>query len=87
MLLIIVCGAGIVIGLYYSVLILLPLTVVGTGIFVVINTMSGHGLSASLGELLFPLVSGQAGYMLGLTARGAYGHVLARINPAQSNRI
>jgi hypothetical protein len=37
--------------------------------------------------MLFSLISGQAGYMLGLTAREAYGRVLARFATTQSNRI
>jgi hypothetical protein len=85
--LLLICGAGIILGLYYGVLILLPLSLVATGAFVAINVMSGQSLSASLGDWLLLLISGQAGYMLGLTARDAYAQIWARLNPAQSNRI
>ncbi len=87
MLLLLACIAGIFLGLYFNVLVLLPVSLIGSAIFIVVNLSSGLSFYAGLGDLLFPLISGQAGYMLGLTGRDAYGHILARFHAAQSNRI
>ena len=87
MLPLLVCIAGIYLGLYFKVLVLLPVSLVGSAILVLVNLSSGLGLYASFGDLLFPLVLGQAGYLLGLTGRDTYGHILARFQAAQSNRV
>jgi hypothetical protein len=87
MLPLLVCFAGIFLGLYFNVLVLLLVSVMGSVTFLVLNLCSGHSLYANLGDLLFPLVSAQAGYMVGLTGRDTYGHILARFHAAQSNRI
>ena len=81
------CGAGIYLGLNFNVLVLLPLSFAGAGALIFASWSSGQGLYESFGVVLFPLISVQAGYMLGLTARDAYGHLLARLNLAQSKRI
>ena len=87
MLTLLACGAGIVLGLYFSVLILIPFSLLAVGASIFSSWCIGHSLSPSSNDTLFPIVSGQAGYMLGLTAREAYGRVLARFNTTQSNRI
>jgi hypothetical protein len=81
------CGAGIYLGLNFNVLILLPLSLFGAIAFIFVSWSSGLGLSESFGVVLLPLISAQGGYMLGLTARDAYGQLLARLNHAQSKRI
>jgi hypothetical protein len=87
MLLLLVCIAGIFFGLYFRVLVLLPASLIGSAIFFLINLSSGLSFYAGLGDLLFLLISGQASYMLGLTARDTYGHILARFHAVQSDRI
>jgi hypothetical protein len=87
MLPLLVCIAGIFLGLYFKVLVLLPISLIGSAIFVLVNLSSGLSPYANLGDLLFPLISGQAGYMMGLTGRDTYGHILARLHAVQSNRI
>ena len=87
MLLLLVCIAGICLGLYFNVLVLLPVALIGSAILFCFSLSSGLNPYASLGDLIFPLILGQAGYMLGLTGRGAYGYILARFQAAQSNRI
>jgi hypothetical protein len=82
-----VCVAGILVGLYFNVLVLLLICLAGSFTFIFVNLSSGFNSYLVLGHFLFPLVLGQAGYMLGLTARGAYGHILARFHAAPSNRI
>ncbi len=86
MLLLVACGVGIYLGLNFSVLVLLPLSFFGVGAFI-LSFSSGSGFSEGFRDVLVPLFSAQAGYMLGLTARDTYGHLLARLNIAQSKRI
>jgi hypothetical protein len=87
MLLLLVCISCIFLGLYFGVLILLPACLIGSAIFIFVNLSSGLNFYANLGDLLILLFSGQAAYMLGLTGRDAYGHILARFHAVQSNRI
>jgi hypothetical protein len=81
------CIAGIFLGRYFNVLVLLPVSLVGSAIFIFGNLSSGLNFYANIGDLLFPLISVQAGYMLGMTGRDIYGHILARFQALQSNRI
>ncbi len=87
MLLLLVCIGGIFLGLYFSVWVLLPVSLVGTVIFASTNLAFNFSLFANAGDLLLLLLSGQAGYFLGLTGRDAYGHLLARFQAVPSNRI
>jgi nitric oxide reductase large subunit len=87
MLLFIACGAGIYLGLHFNILVLLPFSILGAGAFIVSSWSSEQNLFDSAGTLLVSLVSLQAGFMLGLTARGSYGQLLARLNIGQSKRI
>jgi hypothetical protein len=80
------CIAGIFLGLYFNVLVLLPISLLGTAIILFGNWSSGLSFYANIGDLLFLFISVQAGYMLGLTGRDALGHILARYHAAQSNR-
>ena len=81
------CGAGVYLGLYFNILVLLPFSVLGAGAFIFSSWSSSQGFFDSVGVLLFPMVLVQAGYMLGLTARETYGQLLARLNIGQSKRI
>ena len=87
MLPLLVCIAGVFLGLYFNVLVLLLVCLIGSAIFIFVNLSSGLSFYANIGDFLFPLISGQAGYMLGLTGRDTYGHILARFHALQSNRI
>ena len=87
MLPIFVCIAGIFLGLYVNVLVLLLVCLIGSAVLLIVNLASGLSFYVGLGDLLIPLILGQAGYMLGLTGRDTYGHFLARFHAAQSNRI
>ena len=86
MLPLLVCVAGIFLGLYFNVLVLLPLSLIGSAIFFTVNLSSGHSFYADIGDLLVALISGQAGYMLGLCGRETYEHMWARFHGLQSNR-
>jgi hypothetical protein len=87
MLALLVCGFGIYTGLHFSVLALLPLSFLGAGAFIFSSWSSGYAFSESFVLLLLPLFALQAGYMIGLTSRNAYGHLRARANIAQSKRV
>jgi hypothetical protein len=84
MLALLVFGFGIYTGLHFNVLALLPLSFLGAGAFIF---SSGYAFSESFVLLLLPLFALQAGYMIGLTARNAYGHLRARVSMAQSKRV
>ena len=81
------CGAGVYIGLHFSILALLPFSLLGAGAFFVSSWASGRSLVDSATILLVPMIAIQAGYMLGLTARETYGQLLARLNIGQSKHI
>jgi hypothetical protein len=86
MVLLLACGVGIYLGLNFSVLVLLPLCFLGASASI-LSFWSGTGVSDGFRDVLVPLFSAQAGYMLGLTARDTYGHLLTRLNIGQSKRI
>jgi hypothetical protein len=86
MLLLIACGAGIYLGLNFNVLALLPFSILGAGAFIFSSCSSGRSLFELAGVLLVPLISVQAGFVLGLTARETYGRLLTRLNIGQSKR-
>ena len=81
------CCAGVYIGLHFSVLALLPFSVLGAGAFIISSCASSHGFFESACTILVPVILVQVGYMLGLTAREPYGQVLARLNIGQSRRV
>jgi hypothetical protein len=86
MLVLLACSVGIYLGLNFSVMVLLALSFLGAGTFG-LSFWSGSGFSDGFRDVLVPLISAQAGYMLGLTARDTYGHLLTRLNIGQSKRI
>jgi hypothetical protein len=87
MLTLIACGAGVYLGLHFNILVLLPFSVLGAGAIIFSSWPSGPSLYDSAGVVLVPLISVQAGFMLGLMARETYGQVLARLNIGKFRRI
>jgi nitric oxide reductase large subunit len=87
MLPILACGAGIYVGLHFNILALLPLSCLGAGAYVTASLAAGQDLLDSAGLLLFPLLTVQAGYFLGLTIRPAYSNLRARLNIEHSERV
>jgi hypothetical protein len=87
MLLLLVCIAGIFLGLYFNVLVLPAVSLLGSVVFVFVNLSSDLSFFANVSDLLCALILMQAGYMLGLTGRDTYFQILARLQAAQSNRI
>ncbi len=71
-------GAGIYLGLHFPVLLLVPVTLIGGGAI---------ALTGGVSAIAWPIIFCQAGYMLGLTAGGMYGQLMARLKIRQSRRI
>jgi nitric oxide reductase large subunit len=86
MLLLIACGAGIYLGLNFNILSLLPFSILWAGAFIFSSWSSEQSLIERTGILLVLLISVQAGFVLGLTARGTHGRLRARLNIGQSKR-
>lgn len=87
MLILLACGFGIYLGLYFGVLALLPFSVFGAGALLTSSWMSGQSLLASASVLILPLIFLQAGYVLGLTSRDVFAQLLTRLNISQSKQI
>jgi hypothetical protein len=87
MLPILACCAGIYLGLYFNILVLVPFSLLGAGAYIASSLAAGQGLAESAGSLIVPMILVQAGYMLGLTAREAYAHVLVRLKIGHSRRV
>lgn len=87
MLPLIACAVGVYLGLYFNILVLVPFSLLGAGAYLVSPWASGQNLFDSFVTVLFPIISLQAGYVLGLTARETYAQLLARLNIGQSRRI
>ena len=87
MLPILACGAGVYVGLHFNILALLPLSVLGTGAFIVSAWANGQGLLDGLAAVALPIITVQVGYFLGLTGRPAYLHLRDRFNIRHSERV
>jgi nitric oxide reductase large subunit len=87
MLLLIASGAAICLGLHFSVLVLLPVSMLAAAAFIFWSWFSGQNPFDNAGMLLGLLIAAQAGFMLGLTARETYVQLLAKLNIGQSGRI
>jgi hypothetical protein len=79
--------AGIYLGFHFNILALLPFSLLGAGAYIASSLAAGHGFAATATALVIPLVTLQAGYMLGLTMRPVYEQLLARLNIGQSRRV
>ena len=82
MLIILACLTGVLLGLTFNVFVLFPVTIAGALAYLFLS--QGQGLGTAI---LIPAISLQAGYMIGLTSRDAFGQILARLNIAQSKRV
>jgi hypothetical protein len=87
MLTLLACGAGIFIGRHFGVLALFPFSFLGAGAYLTSSWMSGGSVLANVSVLILPFIFLQAGYFLGLTSRGAYALLLARLKISQSEQV
>jgi hypothetical protein len=85
MLVILACLAGVLLGLIFNVFVLFPVTVAGILAYALMS--QDQGLGPATASILFPAISLQAGYMIGLTGRDTLAPLLARLNLAHSKRV
>ena len=81
------CLVGIVFGLYYKFVILIPLTLVAAiacaaSVAWQVQTVSGAFLT-----MIIAAVGLQGGYMIGLTSRDPLSQILSRLHAAPSRRV
>ena len=86
-LLIVASVAGIFLGLYYNLLVLVPLTLAAALVFSAAALWQGQTVSAALFAVVLPAIGLQGGYMTGLTSRDILSQFLSRLNAAQSKRV
>jgi hypothetical protein len=82
-----VCLIGILIGLNYNVLAVVPVTLAAVLIACVGATASGDTFSAIVLTALLSAIGLQGGYMIGVTARGMLAQLIARLGTPQSKRV
>jgi hypothetical protein len=85
MLLILTCIAGILLGLWFRVTILLPVTLAGAATYA--SASAGQNPGAIIVAIVISSIALQAGYMIGLTGRDLFAQILSRLNIAQSKRV
>lgn len=77
---------GILFGLYFQVLILVPLTLSAIVYWDVAAMLVGQSAEAALLSVVVPVIALQGGYMIGLTGRDPFHQTLARFSGEQSRR-
>jgi hypothetical protein len=85
MLIILACLAGVLLGLTCNVAVLFPVTLAGA--LALAFMAQGQGLGSAIAAIVVPGVALHGGYMIGLTGRGMFAQLLARLNIAQSTRV
>jgi len=79
--------AGIFLGLYYNLLVLVPLTLAAAVAFSAVALLQGETVAAALFAIVIPAIGLQGGYMIGLTSRDVLSQFLSRLNAAQSKGV
>lgn len=85
MLIVLASLAGIIVGLKFKVVVLLPLVLMGSAAYVALSME--QGLGATILALVVAAVSIQGGYIIGLTGRDLFVQVLNRLNIVHSRRV
>jgi hypothetical protein len=85
MLIVLACLTGIVLGLTFNVVALLPFAFAGGFVCALKFADQGPGIVAA--SFLVSALSVQGGYMIGLTGRDLLAQILTRLNTVQSRRI
>jgi hypothetical protein len=85
MLIIFTCIAGVLLGLTYSVFVLLPLTLIGGAAYAFL--FGAEGPTATILSIAMLAFSLQAGYMLGLMGRFRLIQLRSRLGGVQSKRV
>jgi membrane protein DedA with SNARE-associated domain len=81
------CLIGILIGLHYNVLAVIPATVATIFVSCVSAVAHDGALATVLFGILTSVVGLQAGYMVGLVGRGLISQLFSRTASAQSKRV
>jgi hypothetical protein len=84
--LIVACSAGIYFGLYYSFLVLVPLTLLAMLASGAVSAWQGQPISGDLLAIVIPAIGLQGGYMIGLTGRDFLGQFISRLRAAAPSR-
>lgn len=84
--LIVACSAGIYLGLYYSFLVLVPLTLTAMLTSGAVSAWQDQPMSGALLAILIPAIGIQGGYMIGLTGRDLLGQFISRLRAAAPSR-
>ena len=75
------CLAGVVLGLHLNVLVMIPVTMLATGLAISYMILFGQSF-LSFGYFLALIVVHQAGYFVGLTGRDLYASLRRRLLPS-----
>ena len=81
------CLIGILVGLRYSVLALVPMTLAVVFAACVGAMASGEAASAVLIGMITAAIGLQVGYVIGLVARAQFGRLFSRIVALPSKRV
>lgn len=87
MFLTVTCLIGILIGLHYNVLAVVPMTLAAALVSCIGAAANGDAFSAIVFTAVLSAIGLQGGYMIGLMARGILGRLLARPSAPQSKRV
>jgi hypothetical protein len=71
----------------FQYLAVLPFSVLGAGAYFLSSVAAGQSWQDGAAILLLPMISVQAGYIVGPTARKPCGQLLGRLNISQSKEI
>jgi hypothetical protein len=82
----IACSIGILIGLHYKVLVMVPVTLLVISVSCLSAAMHGSSFFGIFSSAVIATFSVQGGYMIGLTARGLVAHVFRDPAP-ESKRV
>lgn len=77
---------GVWVGLYFQVLVLVPLTLCALVYCDIAAMWGGLSVTAALCSVVVPVIALQGGYMIGLTGRDPFHQALARFSGEQSRR-
>jgi hypothetical protein len=83
----IVCLIGVLIGLHYNVLAVIPVTLVVVIISCIGAAINGYTTSGILLSMLGSAFGLHGGYVIGLSGRGLLGQFLSRAGVPQSRRM
>ena len=85
MLIVLASLVGVFIGLNFKAVILIPVFLFGFAAYAVLSIE--HGFGPTFLAIVVAAISVQGGYMIGLTGRDLFAHILTRLNIVQSKRI